>query len=233
MKFPKNNIIDDWLNKNSNPEIDKLVEQQAKELMKQEQEDWFEQVKNNPPSFWRKLKWELADIKYWPRNLKMSIKSVLYWFPIIWKDRNWDYRYIYTILQHKLKAQSKYIGERDIHTTAKRDAEIMMTCVRLIDKVADEFYAMEYLDYEKSKHWFEPCRDKEGYSTWESEQLSENFDDYFKKYPLIYKRVMNGEGPYGLESKHHIAMNISDINQQRAHDLLFKIMEENILSWWD
>ena len=232
MKQPKN-TISEWLDEHGDPKIRKKYEDLDIIVAGEEQEDWFEKIKNNPPSFWRKLKWKLADIKYWPRNFKLSIKSIWYWFPIIWKDRNWDHRYIYTILQHKLKAQSKYIGERDIHTTAKRDAEIMMTCVKLIDKVADEFYAMEYLDYEKTKHWFEPCKDKEGYSTWESEQLSENFDDYFKKYPLIYKRVMNGEGPYSLESKQHIAMNISDINQQRAHDLLFKIIRDNIRGWWD
>lgn len=232
MKQSKN-IISDWLDEHGDPKIRKKYEDLDIIVAGEEKEDWLEKIKNNPPSFWRKLKWKLADIKYWPRNFKLSIKSIWYWFPIIWKDRNWDHRYIYTILQHKLKAQSKYIGERDIHTTAKRDAEIMMTCVKLIDKVADEFYAMEYLDYEKTKHWFEPYKDKEGYSTWGSELLSENFDDYFKKYPLIYKRVMNGEGPYSLESKQHIAMNISDINQQRAHDLLFKIIRDNIRGWWD
>jgi hypothetical protein len=30
-----------------------------------------------------------------------------------------------------------------------------------------------------------------------------------------------------------IAMNIAHINQDRAHKLLFKIMEENIQKWWD
>jgi hypothetical protein len=70
-----------------------------------------------------------------------------------------------------------------------------------------------------------------------SEQIWEKFDDYFKKYPLIYKRVMNGEGVFKREGreddKHIIAMNIAYINQDRAHKLLFKIMEENILKWWD
>jgi len=28
-------------------------------------------------------------------------------------------------------------------------------------------------------------------------------------------------------------MNICHINQQRAHKLLFKIMEQNINYWWD
>ena len=180
--------------------------------------------------------WWHHDGKYLGKTFKSGIKNIAYWLPIIWKDRNWDSHYIFDILSHKLKAQSKYIGDRDIHTRAKRDAEVMLTCVRLIDKVQEEFYAMEYMDYEKTKHWFEDVPDSPGYSSWESRQLEENFDDYFKKYPLIHKRVLNGEGWLKIEDpneKHRIASNIAHINHERARKLLFKIMEQNIEKWWD
>jgi len=180
--------------------------------------------------------WWTHDGRYLAKEFIRGLKSIKYWLPIIWKDRNWDSSYIFTILSHKLKAQSKYIGERDIHTSAKRDAELMMTCVRLIEKIQDEFYAMEYMEYEKVKHWFEPVEDKPGYSTWESRQLGENFKDYFAKYPLVYKRVLNGEGWLKIEDdkdKHRIASNIAHINHERARKLLFKIMEQNIERWWD
>jgi hypothetical protein len=176
------------------------------------------------------------EYKYLWRDFKIGVKNIRYWLPIIWKDRNWDSHYIFEILSHKLKAQSKYIGDRDIHTRAKRDAEVMLTCVRLIKKVQDEFYSMEHMDYEKTKHWFEDVPDKPGYSLWESRQLEENFDDYFKKYPLIYKRVLNGEGWLKIDDftdKHRIARNISHINHDRARKLLFKIIEQNIERWWD
>ena len=174
--------------------------------------------------------------RYLGNEFIRGIENLWYWLPVIWKDRNWDHQFIFDILSHKLKAQSAYIGGRDIHQNAKRDAEIMMTCVRLIEKVKDEYYGMEYMDYHKTKHWFEPA-DKEGYSTWESKQIEENFDDYFAKYPLIYKRVLNGEGIFKLEGtdddKQRIAMNIAHINHDRARKLLFKLMEQNIEGWWD
>jgi hypothetical protein len=138
---------------------------------------------------------------------------------------------------HKLKAQSKYIGDRGIHLRAERDAEVMMTCVKLMKLIQDDFYSSEYSDYHKTKHWFEDVPGKEGYSSWESKLLEENFDDYFKKYPLIHKRVLNGEGVFGREGrkedKQVIAMNIAHINHDRARKLLFKLMEENIERWWD
>ena len=173
--------------------------------------------------------------RYLGNEFIRGIENLWYWLPVIWKDRNWDHQFIFDILSHKLKAQSAYIGGRGNHVSAERDAEIMMTCVRLIEKVKDEYYGMEYMDYHKTKHWFEPA-DKEGYSTWESKQIGENFDDYFAKYPLIYKRVLNGEGWLKIEDendKDRIASNIAHINHDRARKLLFKIMEQNIERWWD
>ena len=51
----------------------------------------------------------------------------------------------------KLEQQAKYIGGKDRHMRAKRDAEIMLLCTKLIDLSSNEFYDMEYMDYNKSE----------------------------------------------------------------------------------
>ena len=195
-------------------------------------ESWLERKLRFIPLWWDN------EGRYTLRNIKTGFKNIFYWLPIIWKDRHWDSHYIFEIMMHKLKAQSKYIGSRDIHTRAKRDAEVMMTCVRLMKLVQDETYSSEYSDYHKTKHWFEPT-EKEGYSSWESKLLTEDFDGYIKKYPLIEKRVMNGDSIYSLDGEDHseikqrVAMSIGHLNHERARKLLFKIMEANIERWWD
>ena len=181
--------------------------------------------------------WWKFEGRYYHKDLYRGIKNLIKWFPIIWKDRDWDSHYIFRILEHKLTLQSDGISKRDIHVDAQRDAEIMLTCVRLMEKIREDYYQMEYMDYHETKYWFEDIADKPGYSTWESDLQSENFDDYFKKYPLIYKRVLNGEGVFDREGREEdkqiIAMNIAHINHDRARKLLFKIMEKNIEAWWD
>ena len=185
--------------------------------------------------------WWNHDGQYYHKYIKMGVKNLIYWFPIIWKDRNWDSHYIFEIMKHKLSGQADYIGRRDFHTRAQEDAKRMRLCVKLMGLVQDEFYSSEYSDYHKTKHWFEDIDEKLGYSSWESRLLEENFDDYFKKYPLIYKRVLNGEGIFPLgdhdnvstDKKQRIAMNIGYINHDRARKLLFKIMESEIEKWWD
>jgi cell fate regulator YaaT (PSP1 superfamily) len=112
--------------------------------------------------------------------------------------------------------------------SAKRDAEIMMLCVRLMDKVQHEYYGREYQDYYKSDMRFIPSESHPGSYEMEVEILEENFDDYFKKYPLTYRMVPNLQAP-----KEEIAYHIAKINEERAHKLLFKLLEQNIRRWWD
>jgi hypothetical protein len=204
-------------------------------------EDFFEDLKNQPrPNFFRRiLIWWNHDGKYYHKYFKNGVKNLWYWLPIIWRDRNWDGHYIFEILQHKLVAQANYIGRRDFHTRAQLDAKRMRLCVKLIKKVQEEDYTMEYMDYAKDKVWFTECEDRPGSSLYNSEEVWEKYDEYFKKYPLVYKRVLKGEGVFTLngrndsDMKRVIAMNIAHLNHDRARKLLFKIMEENIEGWWD
>ena len=204
-------------------------------------EDFFEDLKNRPrPNIFRRIwLWWEHDGKYYHKYFKQGIKNIWYWFPIIWKDRDWDGHYIFEILQHKLVAQANYIGKRDFHTRAQLDAKRMRLCVKLIKKVQEEDYTMEYMDYAKDRVWFTDCEDRPGSSLYNSEEVWEKYDEYFAKYPLVYKKILKGEGVFTLDGrdesdmKRIIAMNIAHLNHDRARKLLFKIMEENIEGWWD
>ena len=154
------------------------------------------------------------------------IYNLIRWTPIIWRDQDWDHTFIFEILKFKLKNQAEYIGGKDRHTRAKRDAELMMLCVRLIDKVQDEWYGREYFEYHESELKFVPSESHPGSYEMEIEHISDNYEDYFKKYPLIYKQIKT-------EDKHKTAFEIAKINEERAHKLLFKILEQNIRGWWD
>jgi hypothetical protein len=204
-------------------------------------EDFFEDLKNQPrPNLFRRIYlWWEHDGKYYHKYFKQGVKNIWYWFPIIWKDRDWDGHYIFEILQHKLVAQANYIGKRDFHTRAQQDARRMRLCVKLIKKIQEDDYQIEYMDYHKDRIWFTPVKDNSGNSLYNSEEVWEKYDEYFAKYPLVYKKVLKGEGVLTLHGrdeadiKRVIAMNIAHLNHDRARKLLFKIMEENIEGWWD
>lgn len=155
-----------------------------------------------------------------------NIYNLIRWFPIIWKDRDWDDHFIFEILKFKLKNQAKYISDHDRHVSAKRDAEKMMLCVRLIEKIQEEYYGCEYQDYHKLELKFIDSKSHPGMYEIEIGYILNNYKDYFKKYPRIYKQVKS-------DDEYRTAFNVAKINEERARKLLFKILEQNIRRWWD
>jgi hypothetical protein len=174
---------------------------------------------------WKLRRWIKNDLPYLHKNFARGVKNLWKWFPIIWQDRDWDQYYIYKVLQFKLKNQAKYIGNRDWHTGAKRDAEKMMTCVRLIDKIVDEYYGMEYMDYYDYDMNFPEGRLVMNIT-------KDDLDNYFAMYPLTLKKT---EAQYGDKGKDRSskAMLMGMDRQEIARKLLFKILEQNIEGWWD
>jgi hypothetical protein len=97
---------------------------------------------------------------------------------------------------------------------------------------------MEYMDYQDIEFKLVPTDETERWYTVEDTVNGEEYDDFFKKYPRQYKRVLSGEvNRYRIQieekDKRTIAMEISHENQKRCKDLIFKIMLENIERWWD
>ena len=61
-------------------------------------------------------------------------------------------------------------------------------------------------------------------------ELSERFDEYFSKYPRLYKKILS-ENPN--ESKSRIGFLMTMENHKKAKRILFKLMEQYIGNWWD
>lgn len=182
--------------------------------------------------------WWKFDGKYYHKQFARGVKNLWRWFPTIWKDRDYDGHYIYELIRVKLEHQAKYIGDRDIHTEAKRDAERMRLVARLIKLHQDDFYDMEYMDYHETKYEFVPTDETKKWYTMEDELVSERFDAYFAKYPLQHKRVLAGkidryQRPIEEKDQKLIAMEIAHENSERCRKLLFQIMSDHIDRWWD
>lgn len=177
-------------------------------------------------------RWWRWEARFLFRDIQYGIKNLIRWFPIIWKDRDWDQAYIWDILERKLRNQSYHIKHYGHHVNIEQDSRNLLICAKLIKKIRDEDYVMEYIDYFSRDISFVPSEYTMGYEMTSTINL-EKFDEFFKQYPRIYKKITIDGEPMGIEDKQRVAMNIAQINHQRAIRLLFKIMEEHIERWWD
>jgi hypothetical protein len=168
------------------------------------------------------------------RRFYNRIKNVIRWLPTIWKDQDWDDFYIFEILRVKLKHQAKYIGDRDFFVGADRETEKMLLCIKLIERIQDDYYNTESHSYHKSNFIFDESEDGTDTYRLRIEEISEDFDSYFAKYPLEYKRVMNAEYcPFNRDTKSGIAFAMGHMIHKKSVRILFKTLEYNIERWWD
>jgi len=193
-------------------------------------------------------KFEL-DLSNWWRNtwihnkyyeIRAGIRSLKYWLPIIWKDKDWDYWHIYNILKYKIEQTAFCMHRNNRFVSTNRNVEKMLLCSRLIELIQDELYRMEYCDYHESDMRFEELpadhsayKHGNGQPLYEMhvDEIWESYDEYFAKYPRQYKIAVS---KLDTDSdKQRIAMQIGMQNHDRCKNILYRLLQENIEQWWD
>ena len=195
------------------------------------------QTKEYNEWYWKLYRWFRWDAKHAHRDIAQGFRNLWKWLPIIWKDRDWDDHFIFEALKFKIENTAKYIEKNNRYIGCERDVQTMMTCVRLIEKIQNQFYDLEHTDYMDQKFSFEKIEDSD-LSKLNIETTSENLSDYFSKHPNIHRRALKSsitreKWHYSEVSDQTLAMWMSHYNHNRARKILFALMERNIEKWWD
>lgn len=74
-------------------------------------------------------------------KIKGGIKSILFWLPVVYKDRWWDHSYLYRILRHKLyQIETEFISKGvAVHT--ENELKKIKICYLLLDRLANDDYS--------------------------------------------------------------------------------------------
>jgi hypothetical protein len=192
--------------------------------MKKEYNQWY----------WKLYRWFKWDAKHLHRDVIIGVKNLWKWFPVIWKDRDWDDFYIFEALKHKIKNTADYTEKKQRFVGWEKEVRYMRLSVKLIDKIQDEFYSAEYCDYFDMDVSFTPSKNHKDSFEVDTTINNDNVDKYISMYPHAYRRLMNDKNLINFQkSSHSVAMGMGIIRHRKAKKLLFKILEERIENWWD
>ena len=160
-------------------------------------------------------------IRYFYRDIKTSIKNLIIWFPIIWKDRQWDHWFIYEILYKKLSLMEHFIRNHGYHVRAEQDADNIKTCALLLKRLKDDEYH-ENAFKQHYKKWGEPDFD------WRESDRRD-----LSKLHIKYDKVKTEEDKIQERKDFKIACEREELLKQQDLDLLFTLMGKHIQTWWD
>jgi hypothetical protein len=171
-----------------------------------------------------KLHWRI-------RYFLEGVKNIIRWIPTIYHDRDWDGNYILKILQKKIEFQRKGLINANRHTEVERDNRYMTLTLNLLERVREEHYQLECMDYWHDTISFEDVPDNKNLKSIEVETKTERFDEYLNKYPSSVRAVIKERGVN--DDKKTLCLLVSYYNHNKANKLLFRVLEEKLAQWWD
>jgi hypothetical protein len=86
------------------------------------------------------------------RSFQIGIKNIIKWFPIIWKDRDYDHAYIECMLLHKLKMMyDRFIDPNETYVNwdtdhGKKALKALKICITILERRRSEFYILNLWD---------------------------------------------------------------------------------------
>lgn len=145
------------------------------------------------------------------RKISKSVKNLIVWFPIIWKDRNWDEDYLLEIIGFKLKQMSKFHKKHGFSVEADSVAEELKKLSKLVEKITNDDYNSERMEELVNKVEF---------------SFSEK--DSNGMYTLKSTGLTNEESKEMLNLEHELYK-----LKRKDLDRVFDTMKERIEYWWD
>ncbi|OJU79655.1 MAG: hypothetical protein BGO10_02170 [Chlamydia sp. 32-24] len=175
---------------------------------------------------WEDIKDILNKPRIWIRRSIRRIKRFIAWFPIIWKDEDWDSAYLFEIMRFKISRIRQEIEHNKRHIGYEKHVQQMHVTEELLKRISfSDFYfdhSQELRNEEKAgkcqcpkeTHKIEPCSydAKTG-----KPNLYEWIDvscDYCKKASSRWRKR-------------------DDIKTKEDFDYLLWHLKKHVRKWWD
>ena len=160
-----------------------------------------------------------------------GVKNIVRWIPTLYHDRDWDGSYILKILQKKIEFQRKELINANRHMDIDRDNRDMTLALNLLERVREEYYGLECMDYWDSEIVFDNVPENPELKSIEVNTTVERYDEYLSKYPSSVRALTKKHGEE--LDKERLCLMVSNYNHEKANKLLFRILEERLAYWWD
>lgn len=164
--------------------------------------------------------WFSHKIEFPIKSFFTGISNLWKWKSVIWKDRDFDYIFLLTILKFKIDKMIELYDHRDRYVGQERDKQKLKLCSNLLDRLIKNDYQENTMIHHDRK-WgeinfsWEQCEDSEYYKLITNRKNIINEKDKEKEREEFLRLI-----------KHSNYMENQDI------EYLFDTMKKHLRSWW-
>jgi len=143
----------------------------------------------------------------WLRDIRNGTRNLWIWLPVIWRQRDWDFAYLYDVVYFKLKLMEKELRECTFVVGSSKEALNIRICMTLLKRIQEGNY------------------------------LEEEFDVWHKENPLRFVKQADGSSKVvrTTEKQSKIFRRLIERETQLRKqdcDLFFKIFRGHHQRWW-
>lgn len=149
-------------------------------------------------------------------NIKYGIRNLITWIPIVWQDRQWDYRYLYKILHTKLSLMEEHFNRDDPTIVGSRKyGKQIQTAKNLAKRLMQDDYL-------------------ENAMLWHDQKFEEiNFNDLWERVPDSIYSTYIGDQNIARQESFGKCCRHSEYMEDTDRRYLFQLISDKIGWWWD
>lgn len=136
----------------------------------------------------------LTEVKYRIWHIRKCFRfmaRLISYIPVIWKNEDWDYDYLYDLIEFKLTRMEKALRKDNLHLNSNKYAQQIRICLAYLDRYRNW---TEYIEYPIDDIDFEPCGNgcmRRVHKNSINEAKRKKVYDYEKfHYTMFWKRFM-------------------------------------------
>jgi hypothetical protein len=159
-------------------------------------------------------------------DVPYGVRNLVNYFPIIWKDRDWDYHFWLELNIKKLERMERSFREHGNHVDSERDADNVRNVRRALQRVLDDAYLTTVLRPHEEK-WGKP------------EMISTpcRFDDKGKptlhSVTFTHDKVTNEEKAKLERREYRRLIKHADYLKQQDLDYAMNQVKKHLFAWWN
>ena len=165
----------------------------------------------------------MKQISYYIKRKWWQIKNVFRWLPVIWDQYDFDYIYAIEVFKFQLLKTTEFLeGPEATGSSSSYRAKRIKTLIKLMDKVYNEEYACEYQD-----------KIKEKYGNYEYKLVPDAHNHNYYEHARFWEMPHTKEKLIAIEKEEKELFLKSQQKQDKAHRIMWQIVEKDIRGWWD
>ena len=157
------------------------------------------------------------------RKFFRNIKRIIKWIPRLWNNEEFAYDYALNVLKYKLEDIADHMEKQNRFENTKHYVSRLRTTVRLIDKVYG------YQDYDTDG--YDKVIELYGERNFDFTPLEDRPD--CSRIDISFKNKYTEEELEVIEKHEKLIREEHRLKQEKAHKLVWKMIEHNLYKWWD